>query len=117
MSSTIGDRMADFHWVSDDGGEVTAKADAADPDLKPTGEDAPQGAAAPAADEEEGDEIAPWAEGIDWGVVKREVAIMLKLNPNATIPDQGPEEGAEQDDQGEAEALEVQQQGRVNVKE
>jgi hypothetical protein len=100
MSSTIGDRMADFFWVTEDGGDATAKADAADPDLQPTDQEAPQGAAPP-ADAEEGDEIAPWAVGIDWGVVKREVAIMRKLNPNATIPDQAPEGDPEQDD-GEA---------------
>lgn len=83
MSSTIGDRMADFHWVTGDGEQATAVTDAADPQAPAEG---PQPAEAAA---EEG--IAAWAKGIDWGAVKRETQIMLKLNPNFRMPD--PEEG------------------------
>ena len=85
MSSTIGDRMADFHWVTDDGEGTTAKADAADPidDVPaPAAPDAGQPPEAAAGD----DDTTPDDGEIDWDVVKREVAIMLKLNPQNRPP-------------------------------
>ena len=85
MSSTIGDRMADFHWVTDDGEGATARADAADPTDDAAAPAEP--GAVPTPEAAAGDDDTTPDDGeIDWDVVKREVAIMLKLNPQNRPP-------------------------------
>lgn len=98
MSSTIGDRMADFHWVTDDVEGPTAKADAADPaddaptPAEPDAEQPPEAAAGEA-------DPAPDDGEIDWDLVMRETAIMLKLNPQNRPPAAADDQPSEDEDE------------------